>query len=149
MKTISLRIGNPYGPYQLSGTRVGVIARYLKAAYLGSTIEVWGDGTAVRDYIYIDDLVSAVVAASEARTIKSGEYNIGSGQGHSINDIIYLVGSVTKKDLEVKYTSARSFDVPRMVLNCELFSAATGWSVDVPLAEGIQHLWRVITETVK
>ncbi len=137
---VSLRIGNPYGAYQLRGTAIGVIGRYLAEAHAGRPLEVWGDGNVVRDYIHIDDVASAVVAALETPDLTSGAYNIGSGEGHSVNTIIQTVFEVLGTQTEVRYTEARGFDVGEIYLDTQKFRTATGWDVSFSLKQGIQSL---------
>lgn len=134
---VSLRIGNPYGTYQLRGTAIGVIARYLAEAHAGRPLEVWGDGRVVRDYIHIEDVARAVLAALETPDLPSGAYNIGSGTGYSVNEIIDTVFKVLGKRTDVSYTPARGFDVDEIILDTGKFTSATGWRPGVGLESGV------------
>lgn len=139
---ISLRIANPYGPYQLNGSAVGVIARYVDAVSRGQSIEVWGDGGVVRDYIAIQDLVEAVYVAITTRELDSGAYNIGSGKPTSVNEIIRAIFEVASREVPVRYSPARAFDVPTVVLSNRLFSEKTQWKPKISLCQGIYALWK-------
>ncbi len=141
---ISLRIGNPYGPYQLRGTAIGVIARYLCEIRDGRAPEVWGDGKVVRDYIHIDDIAAAVATAATAPGLETGAYNIGSGTGHSLNAILDTIGKVTGGAPDVRYRPARGFDVRQIVLDNAKFRAAAGWAPRVSLETGIARLWETV-----
>lgn len=140
---VSLRIGNPYGPYQLQGTSIGVIARFLSDVRDGRPLEVWGDGSVIRDYIYIDDVVQAMQVAIEAPTMPSGIYNIGSAEGKSLNEIIEVVADVTGRAPQVNYTPARGFDVAAIVLDNRLFRDTTGWAPQTSLSAGVRRLWEI------
>ena len=139
---VSLRIGNPYGEYQLRGTAIGVIARYMRAALDGDAIEVWGDGSVVRDYIDIDDVVSAFEFALVTRDLPAGAYNIGSGVGTSVAQIIAIIASLSDRPLEVRRLEARSYDVPSITLDPARFMRATGWAPKTGLVDGIGRMWR-------
>ncbi len=141
VETISLRPGNPYGPYQLCGVTIGVIARYLSLIAAGEPLEVWGNGGVVRDYIWIEDLAQAFVLALRD-DLPTGAYNIGSGIGMSINDIIALIFRVTGRKVPVRNLPARSFDVPGIVLDSARFRELTGWKPQTPIEEGIALMWR-------
>ena len=111
-----LRLANAYGERQRPTATQGVIPVFLDRALRNDEIVVWGDGSVVRDYIYVTDISRALIKA----LTYSGEikvFNVGSGQGHSLNDVIHVIESVTGQPLQVKYADARSFDVPINVLD--------------------------------
>lgn len=139
---VSLRIANPYGDYQLRGTTVGVIARYMRAALDGTALEVWGDGSVVRDYIDIDDVASAFESALVTEDLAAGAYNIGSGIGTSVAQIITALSALSTRPLEVSYLEARAYDVPSITLDPARFMCATGWAPRTGLVEGIGKMWR-------
>lgn len=141
---ISLRLANPYGVFQLRGAAVGVIARYLLVVSRGGPLEVWGDGSVVRDYIAIDDVAEAFVAAASGRDVAPGAYNIGSGSGASIADIIDIVFRVSGRRVPVNYLAARGYDVPAIVLESSRFARETGWQARTELTDGIMALWQQV-----
>jgi UDP-glucose 4-epimerase len=141
---ISLRIGNPYGPFQLRGAAVGVIANYLSQVAAGRAPEVWGDGSVVRDYIHIEDVVSAVSAILAVPGLESGAYNVGSGLGHSISDIYAAIRQVTGTSLKLRYQPARGFDVAAIYLDTARLRRATGWQPAWSMDDGIAELWGVL-----
>lgn len=140
---VSLRIGNPYGSFQLQGAPIGVIARYLNDIRAGHNLSVWGNGEIVRDYVFIDDLTEAVLLALNTPGIESGAYNVGSGQGYSINQIIDIISSVTGKCAEISYQPSRDFDVQKVILDIAKLSSATDWRPVVDLKTGIRYLWEL------
>ena len=85
----TLRIANPYGAYQSRIGTQGVIATFVHHLLNNHPIEIWGDGSATRDYVYVPDVVRALVLAG--RRTESGTFNIGSGVGHSVNDVLSVV----------------------------------------------------------
>jgi len=146
VRGISLRMANPYGAYQLGGTAVGVVAKCIAMASRNRALEVWGDGSVVRDYIAIDDVVAAFEHAIAAPDLEAGPYNIGTGVGSSVNDIIATVGRVSGRTPDVRYLAGRAYDVPAIVLDCTRFQRATGWTPRTSLHDGIAALWRVAAE---
>ncbi len=141
IKTISLRSGNPYGPFQLRGTAIGVIARYLSLVAVDKPLEVWGDGSIIRDYIWIEDVAKAFVLALQ-ENFPAGAYNISSGSGLCINDIITLIFQITGKKVPLSYLPMRDFDVPNIVLDSSRFRKLTGWQPQTLIEEGIQRMWQ-------
>jgi UDP-glucose 4-epimerase len=144
----ALRISNPYGPYQHPGGQQGAIAVFLHRLYTGQPITIWGDGSVVRDYLYITDLVDALLLAAGAETRRK-VLNIGSGQGTSLNELIALIAEVTGEQPEVEYRPGRALDVPANVLDIGRVRDELGWSPRTELAEGIARTWdwvRVLTE---
>lgn len=139
-----LRISNAYGERQRSTATQGVIPVFLERALRNNEVIVWGDGSVMRDYVFVTDISKALLKA----VTYSGEmkvFNIGSGQGHSLNDIIHVIESVTGKPLQVKYTNGRSFDVPISVLDISRAKNYLYWSPTISLLEGIvrMHAWMV------
>jgi UDP-glucose 4-epimerase len=141
-RAISLRVANPYGVFQLRGAPIGVIARYARQLAAGVPIEVWGDGSIVRDYIAIEDVADAFATALAAPGIASGTYNIGSGTGTSIDGIIALLFGIAGRQTRVDYLPARSFDVPAIVLDATRWRDQSGWHPRIPLEQGVGALWR-------
>lgn len=139
---VSLRVANPYGADQLNGAAVGVIARYLAATQRGESLEVWGDGSVVRDYIAVEDVASAFVAAACTDLIAPGVYNIGSGRGTSVSEIIRMVFDATGAKVPVLHHPSRGYDVPAIVLDSGKFRGATGWVPCIDLPRGIEGLYR-------
>ncbi len=110
------RISNPYGPGQDYTKGVGFIDAAMKKALQGESIEVWGNGEVVRDYLYIDDVCMALAALAESVDIPNGVINISSGTGTSIKEILNIIEELHGK-LCVQYREARSVDVQEVVLD--------------------------------
>lgn len=136
IRTIALRIANPYGIGQIPFRGQGIVSTALASALLGKKMQVWGDGQAVRDYIYISDVVNAFVQAicyngSEA------VFNIGSGIGRTINDLLCDVETGSGKKLEVEYISPTSAEVGKNVLDCSKAKKELKWSPVIDFNSGI------------
>lgn len=132
-----LRLANPYGPGQEANRAQGAVGTFLSRVVHDEPIEVWGDGSVVRDYLYISDTISALLRAAAYK----GEeriFNIGSGGGHSIREIIAAIEEVTGKTAQVRYTAARKFDVPVSVLDIKRAQHELGWQPGVHLSEGLR-----------
>lgn len=134
-----VRLSNPYGPYQRPNGVQGVVSTFTWKALHDETISVYGDGSVVRDYIYIDDAVEGIlkIASDDA---KYRLYNLGSGVGTNVNEVIDTIGQVTSRHLNVEYLASRKVDVPVNILNVERFRAEFGPCAEVGLREGIKRL---------
>jgi len=136
---VVLRPSNPYGPRQSTAGIQGAVAAFLGAARRGEPVRIWGDGEVVRDYLYIDDLVE--LAATAGLSDATGVFNVGSGEGTSLNQLVAIIEGVIGRSLEVQYQPGRSFDVRRIVLDLAAARTAFGWAPAVPLVQGIARTW--------
>jgi len=136
---ISLRVGNPYGPYQFVGTPIGLIARFVTNALEEVPHRIIGDGNIVRDYIHIDDVSEAFVRSAISQ-VKSGAYNISSGYGLSINQIAELIDNAVGTRCLRLYSEVRTCDVPAIVLDPSLFINEAGWQPKLSIEEGIARM---------
>ena len=124
----------------------GVISNLLdKALRHQDEFTVWGDGSAVRDYLYARDAASAFVKAAHQKG-KYKIYNIGDGKGHHLNHIISMVEEITHRKMRVKYLPARRFDVPVNVLDISRAKVDLGWQPEIELYKGIEHTYRWMGE---
>ena len=110
------RLANPYGPGQDYQKGVGFIDAVIRNALSGNEITIFGDGSVIRDYIYIDDVSELLTALVEIDTTNTPVVNIGSGTGASNNDILNIVKNI-HGDLNVKYVASRSVDLQKVVLD--------------------------------
>ena len=138
-----LRISNPYGRWQNPEGRQGLIGVSLAKALRGQSIEIWGSGNVVRDYIYVDDLMEAVLAVMDY----DGDtriFNIGNTRGYSVSEIVTMVQRHVKPRVSVEHRDGRIQDVPVNILSHEAITEETGWMPRVALDEGIKrmiHSW--------
>lgn len=139
-----LRPSNAYGPGQGLRRGFGLVRTLLEHARAGTTLEIWGDGENVRDYIYIDDVVEAtwrLIRLSE----DSGTYNLGSGMGHSIIQVKQLVEKVCGVKLKTAHRPSRGADVRGVVLDPTGLKTQLNWTPGVGLEEGIERTWQSLT----
>jgi UDP-glucose 4-epimerase len=138
---VILRPSNVYGPGQPRYQGFAVLRTMLEHVSNGTTMSIWGDGSVVRDFIYIDDVVAAI-AATVLDADATGTFNVGAGVGHSLNDLKAIVEAVTGKPLIVEYQPSRAIDVPRIVLDSDAMRRRFNWKPSVSLADGIARTWR-------
>lgn len=131
-----LRVSNPYGERQRTRAQQGAIAIFLGKIMRGDTVDVWGDGTTIRDYVYIGDVIAALIAAG---THPGPErlFNIGSGVGLTLNQVLDDIELATGLRSKRNYAPARGFDVPRNVLSIARAKAALGWEPRTTFADGL------------
>lgn len=135
VKSVSLRISNPYGMGQMRNVSQGIIGVFLSKIKKGEKVTIWGDGSIIRDYLYIDDLVSALYSAS-FYTGNVNVMNVGSGVGTSINNILDVFKEHFN-NIVVEYEPKRLFDVQSNVLNISLIQNELGWKPKVSISNGI------------
>lgn len=140
---IALRISNAYGPGQKTPKNFGAIATFANRAAKNDTITIFGDGTIIRDYIYIDDLTDAIIAAGAYRG-DAAIMNIGSGVGKSLNDIIDTLGKYFSKKISVEYVKGRDLDIPVSVLDISLAKTALDWKPHTTFEAGIEATLRAM-----
>ena len=139
IETVSLRIFNAYGPGQhLPASHPPVVPHYLKQALRGGTLVAHGDGSQTRDYVYVDDVVSALVAAATAPNINGLVINVGSGVETSIRDLIKTVLDVTGSKAEVIYNAQTSGGVSRMRADLTLAQEKLSYRPSIKLDDGLR-----------
>ncbi len=141
---VVLRASNPYGERQGHFGVQGVIGTFLNRIMRGEELEIWGDGELVRDFVYARDLAGLCVAAGESD--KVGVYNAGSGEGHSIKEIIGYVEQAVGRQVIVNLRESRNFDVPKVVLDISKANRTFNWRPAVGLAAGIKLTWDLMVD---
>lgn len=142
---VVLRASNPYGPRQSQAGLQGIIGTYFWKIANGEPVEVWGDGSVVRDFIDVRDLAALTSIARESSI--TGCFNAGSGEGASVNQIVQLTQKITGSDLQPIYKPGRGFDVPRVVLDISRIRRAINWSPQISLDEGMRDSWDWILQS--
>lgn len=131
-----LRLSNPYGEWQRPNSIQGVIAVFAHHALHGRPVDVWGDGSVVRDFVYAADVGRAFVAA--ARHGGEGRvFNVGGGEGHSVNHIIATLEQLLGRTVERRVHAARPFDPPVNVLDIQRARDELRWRPTVAFEEGV------------
>ena len=139
METVSLRVFNAYGPGQhLPASHPPLIAHFLHQVMRGGTLVVHGDGTQTRDYVFVDDVVRCMIAASTASDINSLVINVGRGTETSIREIVRLVLQESGGDAEVLYNPRSNPGVSRMCADLTLAKKVLGYQPSVALEDGIR-----------
>jgi UDP-glucose 4-epimerase len=139
IETVSLRIFNAYGPGQhLPPSHPPVVPHYLRQALRGGTLVAHGDGSQTRDYIYVDDAVSGMIAASTAPNINGLVINIGSGTDTTIKDLIRMVLNVTNSKANVVYNNQAAGGVSRMRADLNLAKEKLRFVPSIKLEEGLR-----------
>ena len=138
------RPSNLYGPGQQARRGQGMAAAAFAAALAGRPMTLFGDGSQLRDYLYIDDFCAALDAILVFGDV-GATYNVGSGIGVRSDDLLAMIGALVAGDarkLDVVHADPRPFDVDRNVLDSGRIAAATGWRATTGLAEGLAQSWR-------
>jgi UDP-glucose 4-epimerase len=139
IETVSLRIFNAYGPGQhLPPSHPPVVPHYLRQALRGGTLVAHGDGRQTRDYVYVDDVMSAMVAAATAPNLDGMVINVGSGQECSVRDLVKQVLSVTNSKANVVYNAQSSGGVSRMRADIRLAQDKLRFQPSIRLEEGLR-----------
>ena len=137
IKPVILRVSNPFGAHQRVESAQGAVTAFIHRAKAGKPIEIWGDGTVTRDYLHVSDVAEAFLKALDyegSRTV----FNIGSGRGTTLNEIVAVIGGILGRTLEKTHLPSRPFDIPSNVLDVALAKKELGWSPDLTLEEGIR-----------
>lgn len=138
-----IRPSNPFGPRQGHDGVQGVIATFITKMLHGETLTVWGDGSIVRDYLFVTDLAKLCLMVGE--TDFTGVYNAGYGKGLSVSGAIDMISEVIGIRASVTYQSSRSFDIQEVVLDNSRSETTFGWSPKISIEQGIATHWKWIT----
>lgn len=136
-----LRPSNPYGEEQNFLGKQGAVTVFLGRIAMGQPIEIWGDGSVIRDYFYVGDLARACVMAAETE-VPNLVVNIGSGEGHSLCDVLDIMRDTIGVDFEVQYQPGRPFDVPKIVLDVSRAQQLLDWVPTITMESGILRTWK-------
>lgn len=145
------RPGNPFGEGQSPQAKQGAVAVFMGLLAQQQPIKLWGDGSVERDYLYIQDLVKALVKALDyaPKADQPRTFNLGSGYALSLLDLLTLLSEITGLPANIHYLPARHVDVPNVMLDCQRAKQYLDWHTSTPLAQGLAHTWHWIQNTVK
>ena len=132
-----LRYANPYGPGQSASRAQGAVAVIAGRILQRQPIEIFGDGSVVRDFIYIDDLVDATLRAAQSEAARNEIFNIGSGVGVSIRTVVEKIEQASGLKAEARHLPARAFDVPVSTLDSTKAERLLGWWAGTTLDDGL------------
>ena len=139
LEGVVLRVANPFGPRQRLDAAQGVVPVFLGKALRHEPLQIWGDGSTVRDFLDVADVVAALLAVVRYKGAES-LFNIGSGQGLSLNQLIALLEQQLNRSLDVQYLPSRGCDVPTNVLCIDRAKEALNWAPKIPVADGLRRL---------
>jgi len=139
IETVCLRIFNAYGPGQhLPPSHPPVVPYFLRQALRGGTLVLHSDGQQTRDYVYVDDLTAAMVAAATAPGLNGLVINVGSSTETSVRDLVRLVMEITGSKANVIYNSQTEGGVSRMCADLSLAAEKLNYKPAIPLEEGLR-----------
>jgi UDP-glucose 4-epimerase len=133
---VILRVANPYGPRQDPRGHQGIVAKLLYRALRGETVELWGDGSATRDYVFISDVVTALILAA-TRSVDERIFNIGSGVGRSLIDVLTTAATLLDRPVERVHLPTAAAALPTNVLDCTRARDLLGWRPTVDWHDGL------------
>lgn len=141
LRPMIIRPSNPYGPRQGHYNVQGAIATFMSQMLAKKKLNIWGDGTVKRDYLFITDLAKLCRIVIEKDG--SGIVNAGSGIALSLNELVELIKTEMQFDADVEYTDSRKFDVQEIALDISKAKNMFGWQPSVSLEEGLflNHQW--------
>lgn len=133
-----IRLANPYGPYQRPNNSLGVVTNFVYQALKGEPLTIYGDGKVIRDFIYIDDVITAILNISEYQG-KHSMFNLGSGMGSSIRQVVEAIEKTMDLMVDVTYLTGRTVDVPVNILDISRYESVFGEWKPISLEEGIRR----------
>ncbi len=132
-----IRLANPYGPYQRPNGVLGAVTTFTYKALKGEEIQVYGDGSVVRDFIFIDDAIKAILNIVNGVN-KHHTFNLGCGYGTSIKEVLAAVETALGTELHIVYKQGRAVDVPVNYLDISRYEKYYGKLNPIGLVEGIK-----------
>lgn len=139
LRSLIVRPSNLYGPRQGNTGVLGLINTLLEKTLREEEVVIFGDGSAVKDYVHVRDLLDFLAKAIAMDA--TGVFNVGSGQGVSVNEVIAQVNAVTGRELRLRFEDARPYDVARIVLDISKAHGVLGWQPTVSLEQGVREVW--------
>jgi len=137
-----LRLANVYGPRQDPAGEAGVITIFCASVLAGREPTIYGDGTQTRDYVYVGDVVAAVLAAADSG--RPGVWNVGTGTETSVLDLIALIGQAAGRSIEPEFAPSRAGELQRNALAADLIKRDLDWSPATSLADGVRAVYQWI-----
>jgi UDP-glucose 4-epimerase len=134
---VVMRLSNPFGPGQVNTKGQGLIPTIIESVLLNKPLTVWGDGSNLRDYLYIDDAIEGLSLAM-SHDGKGPLFNLGSGFGTSVLDLVAHIEEITGKKIALEFKAQRPFDVPSNVLDVSLAKSELSWVPVTELRKGLE-----------
>lgn len=126
IQLIVLRLSNPFGPFQSLNRNQGLVNTIIEKTVNHEALEIWGDGSAIRDYIFVEDVCRAINLSIQYKGDKS-VFNIGTGVGRTVKSVVHDVLNLTEKKPPISYGIKQSNAVDKNILNVELAKKELAW----------------------
>ena len=139
LASICLALANVYGPRQDPHGEAGVVALFGSAMISGHPTTIYGDGSATRDYVYVDDVATAFLCAAEAPATTTGTFNVGTGVQTTVTELHELIAEVVGVSRAPDHAEARTGEVHASALDPTRAGRVLGWKPDTDLTEGIKR----------
>ncbi len=136
------RLGNVYGPRQSPHGEAGVVAIFAHHLYTGRAPKLYGHGTPTRDYVYVEDVVSALLTASG----RSGTYNVATGVETDVASVWSELSAAAGKQIEPELADLRPGELTHSCLDIGLAERELGWRPEVPIAQGLRLTYAALVE---
>ena len=146
-RPVVFRLSNVFGPGQRPEGGSSLVMRALSAVDGHGPLTLWGNGEQRKDFLYIDDVLSAIEAVRalpKSSRFSDPRFNIASGMSHSVLDVLRIVEKVTGRPVPVERAEAPTTDVPLVNLSPAKAAAELKWKPAVSLASGVERFWRAI-----
>lgn len=143
-----IRLANPYGPYQRPDGVLGAVTTFTYKALKGEEINVYGDGSVIRDFIYVDDVIRAMLKIVDGENIHH-TFNLGCGYGTSIKQVLEIIQSTLKLDVKIAYKEERKVDVPINFLDISRYEKYYGKLNPLSLSAGIKKTAEFMKQNYK
>jgi UDP-glucose 4-epimerase len=140
------RYSNPYGERQNPNGKQGVIPIFLKRIKQGDPPVIYGNGSMIRDYIYIEDAIDATIAVLESKSHDT-VFNVGSGEGRSVNQLVDIMSKVVGKKIIPNYIKENSKYIQKVILDISKIQNQIGWKPSINIEEGIRRTWEWINRS--
>ena len=138
-RNVSLRFANVFGPRQLAKLEGGVVAIFMNRLRDGERVTIFGDGEQTRDFVYVGDVVAAVLAAAAHGA--GGVFNVGTGVETSVNRLYAACREAAGGGAEPEYAAARAGELLRSVLDTDKSARELGWRAAATLGSGLRQTW--------
>jgi CDP-paratose 2-epimerase len=143
LPTVVARVSSVYGPHQMGSADQGWVAHFTMCALQGRPVTLYGDGKQVRDLLFVDDLVDALLLLLDRiDEVRGRAFNVGGGPANSVSplELLDLIGRVRGAPIPIAFDEWRPSDQRYYVTDARRLQAATGWQARVSVGEGIRHL---------
>jgi UDP-glucose 4-epimerase len=149
VETVGLRYFNVFGPRQdPSSPYSGVISVFVDRAIAKKPLTIFGDGEACRDFVYVDDVVDANLAAATRAGVSGQVFNVARGESTTLNDLVAMLGRIVQREIRPEHASPRAGDIVRSVADVTRARDELGHAPKVGVEEGLSRLVRWKTETM-